>query len=64
MIVNLQETLLKSFYKLGLTDNQEKFLQNMVGDFMAQMVALLDRGIQTQDALSRLSNQLADLRQH
>ena len=30
----------------------------------AQMVALLDRGIQTQDALSRLSNQLADLRQH
>ena len=64
MIVNLQETLLNSFYKLGLTDNQEKFLQNMVGDFMAQMVALLDRGIQTQDALSRLSNQLADLRQH
>ena len=64
LIVNLQETLLNSFYKLGLTDNQEKFLQNMVGDFMAQMVALLDRGIQTQDALSRLSNQLADLRQH
>ena len=64
LIVNLQETLLNSFYKLGLTDNQEEFLQNMVGDFMAQMVALLDRGIQTQDALSRLSNQLADLRQH
>ena len=64
LIVGLQETLLNSFYKLGLTDNQEKFLQNMVGDFMAQMVALLDRGIQTQDALSRLSNQLADLRQH
>ena len=64
LIVGLQESLLNSFYKLGLTDNQEKFLQNMVGDFMAQMVALLDRGIQTQDALSRLSNQLADLRQH
>ena len=64
LIVDLQETLLNSFYKLGLTDNQEKFLQNMVGDFMTRMVDLLDRGIQTQDALQRLSHQLADLRQN
>ena len=64
LIVGLQETLLNSFYKLGLTDNQEKFLQNMVGDFMTRMVELLDRGIQTQDALRLLSNQLSDLRQN
>ena len=63
LIVGLQESLLNSFYKLGLTDNQEKFLQNMVGDFMAQMVELLDRGLQTQDSLRRLSDQLSDLRQ-
>ena len=64
LIVGLQETMLNSFYKLGLTDNQEKFLQNMVGDFMTRMVELLDRGIQSQDALRRLSNQLSDLRQN
>ena len=63
LIVGLQESLLNSFYKLGLTDNQEKFLQNMVGDFMTRMVELLDRGLQTQDSLRRLSDQLSDLRQ-
>lgn len=58
----LQQTLLDSFYRLGLTDNQEKFLQNMVGDFMVRMTTLLERGAQTQDALQRLNNKLGQLR--
>jgi CheY-like chemotaxis protein len=62
LISDLQETLLNSFYRLGLTDNQEKFLQDMVGDFMTRMAALLDRGSETQQALQRLNQKLEQLR--
>ena len=62
LIMNLQESLLNSFYRLGLTDTQEKFLQDMVGGFMTQMVALLNRGEETQNALQRLNDKLALLR--
>lgn len=62
LVVDLQETLLNSFYRLGLTDNQEKFLQNMVGDFITRMVALLNQGEQTQGALQRLNSKLGQLR--
>ena len=62
LVVDLQETLLNSFYRLGLTDNQEKFLQNMVGDFMARMADLLNRGNETQETLQRLNARLSQLR--
>ena len=62
LVVDLQETLLNSFYRLGLTDNQEKFLQNMVGDFMTRMVDLLDRGTATQATLQKLNDKLEQLR--
>ncbi len=62
LVVDLQETLLNSFFRLGLTDNQEKFLQNMVGDFMTRMVDLLDRSSATQATLQRLNDKLEQLR--
>lgn len=62
LVVDLQETLLDSFYRLGLTDNQERFLQDMVSDFINQMLALLNQGEQTQGALERLSSKLGQLR--
>jgi DNA-binding response OmpR family regulator len=62
LIGELQETLLNSFYRLGLTDNQEKFLQNMVGDFMVRMATLLNRSTETQDTLQRLNVKLGQLR--
>lgn len=62
LIDDLQETLLNSFYRLGLTDIQERFLQDLVGDFMTQMAELLDRGAETQDALQRLNSKLGQLR--
>ena len=62
LIGDLQETLLNSFYRLGLTDNQEKFLQDMVGEFMVRMAAMLDRGAETQATLQRLNNKLGQLR--
>ncbi|WP_305074159.1 response regulator [Propionivibrio sp.] len=63
LLINaLQDTLLNSFYKLGLTDNQERFLQNMVSDFMARMAELLNRGLHTQETLQRLNDRLEQLR--
>ncbi|WP_153112021.1 response regulator [Propionivibrio limicola] len=62
LISDLQETLLNSFYKLGLTDNQEKFLQNLVGDFMGRMAELLNRDSETQNTLLRLNQRLGQLR--
>ena len=47
---------------LGLTDNQEKFLQNMVGDFMTRMAELLNRGLHTQETLQKLNDRLEQLR--
>ena len=62
LVSELHESLLNSFYRLGLTDSQEEFLQGMVGNFMARMLALLDNRNETQDALQRLSGRLAQLR--
>ena len=59
---DLQQTLLDSFYRLGLTDNQEKFLQDMVGDFITQMSSLLNRGTEAQETLHQLSSRLEQLR--
>jgi len=62
LIVEFQETLLNSLVGLGLTENQEKFLQGMVGDFLARMVEILNRGEQTQFTLQRLNDKLGELR--
>jgi CheY-like chemotaxis protein len=61
LIVEFQENLLNSFVGLGLTENQEKFLQDMVGDFLGRMVEILNRGEQTQFTLQRLSDKLGQL---
>lgn len=63
LVAELHESLLNSFYRLGLTDPQEEFLQSLVGDFMARMVHLLNHRCETQDALQRLNGKLAQLRQ-
>ncbi len=62
LMLELQQKLTNSFFRLGLTEGQEIFLQNMVGDFMKRMVELLDRGEETQSTLQRLNEQLSQLR--
>ena len=62
LMLELQQTLANSFFRLGLTEGQELFLQTMVGDFMKRMAELLDRGEETQLTLQGLNDQLAKLR--
>jgi DNA-binding response OmpR family regulator len=62
LMMELQETLVNSFFRLGLTEGQETFLQDMVGNFMKRMAALLERGAETQSAMQSLNDRLAKLR--
>lgn len=62
LIVELQKTLIDSFYRLGLTDNQEKFLQELVGEFMARMAAQINSATETRGTLQRLLSELGELR--
>jgi DNA-binding response OmpR family regulator len=62
LMVDLQQTLANSFFRLGLTEGQEIYLQNMVGNFMKRMAELLDRGEETQATLQALCEQLGLLR--
>jgi hypothetical protein len=62
LMLSMDQTLMKSFVHLGLTDTQEHFLTDVVNDFMQQLIALLDRGEDTHHALQQLSDQLEQLR--
>jgi hypothetical protein len=62
LIIDFQETLLNAFVGMGLTENQERSLQDMVGDFLARMAEILNRGEQTQLTLQRLNDKLVQLR--
>lgn len=62
LVKGLQESLLESFCRLGLTDAQEKILQETVGGFTRPMLALLERESATRTALQRLEARLARLR--
>jgi CheY-like chemotaxis protein len=62
LVRDWQESLLESFCRLGLTDAQEKILQDMVSSFINQMLALLERDNASREALQRISARLAGLR--
>ena len=62
LIKALQESLPESFCRLGLTDAQEKILQDLVSGFINKMLALLDRDNATLVALQRLNARFARLR--
>ena len=62
LMVQLDQDLANSFIHLGMTDNQERQMEDLVGNFMKRLVELLDRGEETQQAVQRLSEKLGQLR--
>lgn len=54
----LLETLTKSFVRLGLTDNQESFLTDLVQGHVAEMLAANDQSVRTQELLAELMSDL------
>jgi CheY-like chemotaxis protein len=61
LMVELDQDLANSFVHLGMTDNQERQMENLVSNFMKRLVELLDRGEDTQQALKMLSEKLGQL---
>lgn len=61
LMLALDKDLENSFIHLGMTDNQERQMENLVGDFMKNLVELLDRGEEMQEAMQKLSKKLAQL---
>ncbi len=57
----LQEDLMNSFVHLGLTDNQERYLDDLVRRHTRRLIDLLDRGEETQAVLSGIVQDLERL---
>lgn len=62
LMAQLDQDLANSFIHLGMTDRQERQMEDLVGDFMKSLVVLLDRGEETQLAVQKLSEKLGQLR--
>lgn len=61
LMLELDQSLANSFVHLGLTTHQERCLEELVGEFMHRLAALMDRGEEAHDALRRLGERLAQL---
>jgi CheY-like chemotaxis protein len=61
IMVELDQDLANSFVHLGMTDNQERQMENLVSNFMKRLVEVLDRGEETQEAMQKLSEKLGQL---
>lgn len=62
LMVQLDRDLANSFVHLGMTDAQERQMEELVGNFMKRLVELLDRGEDTQQTLESLGRKLGQLR--
>lgn len=64
IMVEFQETLMKSFVHLGLSDTQEEHLTAMAGAFMQRMVGSQDESLCIVGQLESLAETLEDLLKH
>lgn len=62
LILELDSNLANAFVHLGMSDRQERHLEDMVADFTSRLVELLDRGETAHQALQNLGEQLSQLR--
>lgn len=61
LFMRMEQNLVNAFVHLGLSEDQERHLGDLVNRFMKELVELLDRGEQTYEALEELSGQLGQL---
>jgi hypothetical protein len=60
-MVELDRNLANTFAHLGMTDHQERQVENLVDNFMKRLVGLLDRSEYTQNAMQRVTEKLGQL---
>lgn len=61
LFVRMEQGLANSFVHLGMSEDQERHLGDMINGFMKELMDLLDRGEETHTALQELGEQLGQL---
>lgn len=62
LMLDLEQSLAKAFVHLGLTNSQERYLEELVQDFMKRLMALQDRGTSVYETLQHLNERLGQLK--
>jgi len=61
LFVRMEQSLANSFVHLGMSEDQERHLGDMINGFMKELMELLDRGEETHQALQDLGARLGQL---
>ncbi len=61
LFLRMEQYLAKSFVHLGLSEDQERHLGDLINGFMKELVDLLDQGEQAHEAMQELGNLLGQL---
>jgi CheY-like chemotaxis protein len=61
LFVRMEQSLANSFVHLGMSEDQERHLGDMINGFMKELMDLLDRGEETHTALQDLGERLGQL---
>ncbi len=61
LFVRMEQSLANSFVHLGMSEDQERHMGDMINGFMKELMALLDRGEETHEALRDLGELLGQL---
>lgn len=61
LFVRMEQSLANAFVHLGMSEDQERHLGDLVHKFMKELVELLDRGEETHQALQELGERLGQL---
>ncbi|MDD5175574.1 MAG: response regulator [Sterolibacterium sp.] len=61
LFMRMDQSLAKSFVHLGMTEDQEQHLGDLINGFMKELMELLDRSEETHESLQELSKRLGQL---
>jgi DNA-binding response OmpR family regulator len=61
LFLRMEQGLANSFIHLGMSEDQERHLGDMIHGFMSELLELLDRGEETHEALQELGERLGQL---
>lgn len=61
LMLELDRNLANSFIYLGMSDKQERQMENLVGNFSKRLVDLLDRGEEVEQTMQKLVEKLGQL---
>lgn len=62
LIMDLEQQLAKSFVHMGMSNKQERMMEELIGNFVKRLLALMDKGEEAYNALESLGERLGKLK--